>query len=193
MAEATRRKRRLFLAIAVPEEVREALARFLRKHRKLAVRWVPAENFHATVLFLGPTDEERISELRKAVAGILLKGPPREGVRFTYVDWGPPKGQTRMIWLYGEGSSSWQSFKDALRRDLAGRGLYRGTDEWPFLPHVTVARMEPRPRSGLPAIATLLEAQFFPEELLVMESRLSPRGPNYSVLDRIVLPRKKLV
>src|SRR3989344_1142294 len=187
-----RRKRRLFFAIGIPKAAREALVRFSNKHKKIPVRGVPEENFHATVLFLGPTDEGRISDLRKAAVGILRKSAPRDEVRFTHIDWGPPKGPMRMIWLYGEAGHSWQRLKNTLRQTYMKRGLYRGTDEWPFLPHVTVARVEPKSRRAtLPRIETAFDTVFRPSELLLMESHLSPRGPNHEVRDRIALPREE--
>ncbi|MBI4134114.1 MAG: RNA 2',3'-cyclic phosphodiesterase [Candidatus Terrybacteria bacterium] len=187
-----RRKRRLFFAIGIPRAAREALVRFSKKHKKIPVRWVPKKNFHATVLFWGSTDEGRISELRKAAVGILRKDALRDEVRFTHIDWGPPKGPTRMIWLYGEAGPSWHRLKSTLRQAYMKRGLYRGTDEWPFLPHVTVARVELKSRRAtLPRIETAFDTVFRPSELLLMESHLSPRGPNYEVLDRIALSREE--
>ena len=53
---------RMFVALALPNAVRDELARaigVLERHVDGA-RWVPRENLHLTLAFLGYVDEERV-------------------------------------------------------------------------------------------------------------------------------------
>lgn len=161
-----------------------------------ALRWATRENWHITTLFLGWIEEARIEEVVSTAKALVDDFTP-DAIRFSHIDWGPLKGQPRMIWLYGSTSlttsgteeQAWHDFKRTLREHLSKKRLYHDSDEWPFLPHVTIARMKPQSRHSLPDIRTELNAEYTPDELLLMESKLSPAGPTYTTLERFALKK----
>jgi 2'-5' RNA ligase len=65
---------RLFVAIAVPLEVRESLLKIVHKLKKYGepVRWVNRDNFHFTVKFLGEVAEEKISMIGKTIEKVVF-------------------------------------------------------------------------------------------------------------------------
>lgn len=174
---------RLFFAFGLPEEAREAATEFVHAHRGLSLRWTPPENLHATVLFLGSVAREKLRDVQ-AIAQRVVADAQLSPLRITAIDWGPPGTTPRMIWFFGEANEEWNAIKMALRNGLSAIGVYRGTDERSFSLHVTLARMEPRPKSSLPDIRTPFSCEWMPRELWLMESRLSPKGAAYSVVER---------
>ena len=69
---------RLFVAAPVPEmaaaRVWEALADVRTLHP--AVKWLPMNKLHLTLLFLGQTDPARVPDLSEAVKRVALKHEP---------------------------------------------------------------------------------------------------------------------
>jgi len=72
---------RLFVALDLPEDAREALAAWGRKvaspdgaERRL--RLVPADALHVTLCFLGWRDEGQAEEIAALALGVLPEGAP---------------------------------------------------------------------------------------------------------------------
>ncbi|HKF39726.1 MAG TPA: RNA 2',3'-cyclic phosphodiesterase, partial [Candidatus Acidoferrum sp.] len=72
---------RLFIAIELPGEIRNALMVFLNELRDTAPRakWLRAGNLHVTLKFLGETDEAKLPAVRKALSAI----PGQDAVTLT--------------------------------------------------------------------------------------------------------------
>src|SRR3972149_5549106 len=63
---------RLFVAVGLPGQVREALGRLqgeLRRHDLSRLRWVRPQGVHLTLEFLGETPAGRVAAITKALAG----------------------------------------------------------------------------------------------------------------------------
>ena len=68
---------RLFTAIDLPADVRDRLASLIGKLRPLArINWTPASNLHLTTTFIGEWPEQRLPELRNALAGVPMRAIP---------------------------------------------------------------------------------------------------------------------
>lgn len=87
---------RLFVALPVPDDVREALARVVEPVRRDrgGLRWTRPEGWHLTVAFLGEVDEARVGEVTQVLAAVAaqhapvvlsLDGPGRFGKRVLWV------------------------------------------------------------------------------------------------------------
>ena len=85
-------KRRLFLALPIPVELKEEILR-RRSEVDLSFKWIPAENLHVTVLFLGSVPEEKlqtiVDQTESAVRGytpfeLKLKGLKIQKGKFQY-------------------------------------------------------------------------------------------------------------
>ena len=67
---------RLFTAIDIPPDVKAALATILQRLKPLAkLNWIPAEKLHITTKFIGEWPEERLYELKQALATVKAPGP----------------------------------------------------------------------------------------------------------------------
>jgi 2'-5' RNA ligase len=67
---------RLFTAIDIPPEVKAALSTLLDRLRPVAkLSWIPVEKLHITTKFIGEWPEERLDELKGALAEVKSTGP----------------------------------------------------------------------------------------------------------------------
>ena len=70
---------RLFIAIAVPADVRREIGRtqgrLQRNSSPGAVRWTRPEQFHITMKFLGDVPAEQVGALEKAIGAVSARFP----------------------------------------------------------------------------------------------------------------------
>lgn len=175
---------RLFLGLRLPDAVLDVCEEWQRAHLGVAaVRVVPREHLHITLVFLGhrPAGEVEaiVHELRQAVASA---GPDlRLGVgRYR---------ETRsvaMLVLEDVGGGATALAEDVQAR-LEALGAYRREGR-PWLPHLTVARFRARPGLRLepPHLGGPM-GTFVPSDAAAYLSRLQPGGAQYAVLESIRL------
>lgn len=167
---------RLFVALDLPDHVRDALAAVGRAADPDVWRAVAPEALHVTLAFLGarpPEDVARIAPVveaesvapRLALGGVLLL-PPRRA-RVLTVEIHGPLGELQARVAAG----------------LQAAGVYT-PEARPFRAHVTLARLRPRARAPREAHVELAPIAFSAPSVTLYESRLHPRGATY-------LPRVK--
>jgi RNA 2',3'-cyclic 3'-phosphodiesterase len=186
---------RLFIALDLPDPVRQAIATWGgRELADPALRPVAEENLHITLVFLGYLPEKRIPLLAEIVAATARRAPrialgdpvPR-----------PPRGRPRLFALPAD-SPGTIDLQAGLQGRLVEAGLYE-PEKRPFWPHVTVARVRREERgSKRPAVVSKPPGAL-PRELLqpldgvritLYRSQLQPRGAQYTPLAQVELPRK---
>ncbi len=128
------RAKRLFVAIEIPESVTGVLAD-MNPH-VAGVRWLPADQIHLTVSFLGNVDAVAEEALRDKLAAIRFTAffMPVVGVG-TF----PAKGKPNVIWA-GVGNGHPQLFHVYKRVQEAALGAGIEPDLRTWHPHITVAR-----------------------------------------------------
>jgi len=141
--------RRLFVAVPLDEHARDRVVALVADIRtgiardapnERDVRWVRMDGLHLTLRFLGPTEEERVSDAATAVrraAGDV--GPFEVGI-----DGGgafPNPRRPRALWLaVTAGQAQLAALAAAVGRELEAAGWPR--DDRPFRAHLTVARSD---------------------------------------------------
>jgi len=175
-------ERRLFVALPLPPEISAHLATLPAALSREGVRWVPAANWHLTLLFLGGVPGEAVEGCTAALRNAALPGPFSLQLRpaVTAVD---RRGRTEMLWATFEPSLP---FAQLCYR--VADALGRTPDKEPR-PHVTLARTRKDFRGRLnAALFPPLEPRFFPVEgFELWESKLSPAGAAYHSLARFGL------
>ncbi|KUK11714.1 MAG: 2',5' RNA ligase [Moorella sp. 60_41] len=180
---------RLFVAITLSEEVNSRLASLQDELRTCGadVKWVERENLHLTLKFLGDLEPaealEMAARIRQDTEGygelvLHLKGI---GV---FPGWSRP----RVIWVGLEPNPALTE----LHRRVEGALLPLGFVSEPFTPHLTLGRL--RSMTNWPRLEQRLrfrrEENWGEErvkEIVLMQSRLTPRGPRYEVLETFTL------
>ncbi|HHV61834.1 MAG TPA: RNA 2',3'-cyclic phosphodiesterase [Firmicutes bacterium] len=201
---------RLFVAIEVAPGLR---GRILEIEEELArcgadVKWVPGPNLHLTLKFLGETPRAKLDPVKAAMEGATRN---RSGFELSFSGVGafPNTRQPRVIWIGVErGHSHLHDLAAAVDDALAGVGFAR--EDKGFTPHLTIGRV----RSGrnLHALSEAIEGlspggpsgpggpggvgrggrgvevgSMDVSRVLLMESKLRPQGPVYSVLAEYAL------
>ena len=120
-----------------------------------------------------------------------LRGPFETGAftaRVSRLGCFPPSGAPRVVWLgVGEGRDGMAAVRAELDRRLASAG--RPPETRPFRAHLTLGRMKgwpARSRRGVDRALSDIEPQtprWRVERLTLYESRLTPQGARYRVLE----------
>ena len=179
-------RRRLFVAADVDDAARAACARVAEQLRATGwhARWVPPENYHLTVAFLGGVDEERVPEViaavRVAAARFAAFDIPLDNIGAF-----PSARKPRVAWVGPAVEvSAFAALCGAVRAPLAALGF---TFELHADAHVTLARGEGR--APLPAVETpRIEPQRI-ASLTLYESFTERTGARYVALERFPLLR----
>ena len=133
---------RLFVAIEVSEEVRRAVSDAIVPWRDEfpQARWVPEENWHVTVKFLGRTYPRLVGWVHECVEEVVSTLEPFDtGV--TELGSFPSPRRARVVWV-GLEDGDGRMADIALALDAALSEGFR-PEARPFQPHLTVARSDP--------------------------------------------------
>ncbi len=183
------------MGIEIDEGVRlaavDAGARFRARLRApLHARWVPAENLHITLWFIGEVPDPRAAEITSALSP-QFPHPPFDA------DIGglgafPPRGAPRVIWLgIRAGQQDLQALHGLVRARLQPLGIE--PERRPYSAHLTLARVKDAPRQRADAMRLALADT--PAEagstrvahVTLFRSRVSSRGSVYEPLLRVPL------
>ncbi len=183
------RRKRLFIAINLPGEVKDRVAGEIEKFRydfTNDIRFSERENWHVTVAFLGDQDDMAIGPILDSMQRVCGGFSAFEG-EFDSISYGPNSKNPRMIWLNGsaETSEKLAELKTGLEDNLAELGVDFSREFRKFHAHVTLARF--RGGRGLPEINRGLKLSFPVASLDLMESRLGKSGAEYELLQKVEL------
>ena len=186
--------KRLFAAILLPENIRDAVAGMQTRLREIigedGIRWTPPEQFHFTLKFLGDVDD---SELEKVIEGAenAAGHSTRFALEVAQLGVFPRQRSPQVLWVGATGDVPvLQQTAQYLNEELAKRGFEAETK--PYIPHITLARM--KTREGEEVVAKtlpLLQAEpefqatlgaFMVQECALMQSDLRSEGAVYTVV-----------
>ena len=178
----------MFLALDLPEEARDELARWrdVLLSSRDDVRPVRPEALHVTLVFLGWQDESAAGRIAEAAFGTLPAGPAPRLVAAGVKPVPPRNARLFALDLHDEDgrATAWQA---AMSDALEAGGFYR-PEKRPFWPHITLARVKrgerrvpPPPDQPAPP-AEPFEAS----EVTLYRSTLRPQGALYEPLARTV-------
>jgi 2'-5' RNA ligase len=179
---------RSFVAILLTDQLRGAVAAAIERLRPLwgAVAWVPPQNLHVTVQFLGAQSEERLAAAEAALADAATRSAPIH-VTFHGIGAFPGLERPRIVWIgLAQGVLETRALQARVADALTTQGFAR--PERPWHPHLTIGRVFDQrrgPGAGVPlrsALAQLATTTFGTlriAEVALMRSDLSPAGARY--------------
>ena len=157
---------RLFVGLWLPDHACEALEELHRKDQ-VGARFIPPDNWHITLRFLGDADPNdvaaRLARVDFASTTVRL-GPAVDigGERTLFV---PASGTSELTAQVNDATSGLGS--EPVRKTHLG--------------HVTLARI--KKRANMPrALGSLVEASWEPTEVALVQSTLHPDGSRYDTL-----------
>ncbi len=183
---------RLFVSVRIPVRIQRELARLARKlaESEIPVRWVPPENMHLTLRFLGQVPDRNRQAIVDAISLAAQDSIPFD-VSFGRVGAFPSPRRPHVIWIAVEAAPRLRLLRGSVQRHLARAGF--GTEVGPFHPHVTLGRAVKSSGPGafrefVPASRDLsVESMLRVSAVDLVRSRLRHTGAEYELLDRIRL------
>ena len=153
------------------------------------------ENLHLTLAFLGQTPDERIGDVT-AAASDSAAAVSSFTLAFDRAGRFPERGRPRVVWLgMADGEASVVELGVAASAGLRSRDL--GFEDRPLAPHLTLARVaDDASTAEAKTVGAALEAlaieslRFEVNEIAVVQSVLSPKGPRYTALATVPLAHK---
>ena len=171
---------RLFAAVEIPEDIRGALAEAVLpvRERFPKARWVPIQNQHVTMKFLGSTYPrlvEWVTGSISTVAGRHAPFPTRVEGLGTF----PSGRKARVLWAgLDDGDGRLERLAAALDEGLAREFA---PEKRAFTPHLTVARFDPP--APLDPLEVAFESEPFEiDRIVLFRSHLRRPAPVYEPL-----------
>ncbi len=179
---------RAFLAVELSEDVQGEIARAAEPLREIApgdARFVPPDNLHLTLKFLGNLETQNLPRLLRGALPRLAKAEPFE-IELGGFGAFPSARAARVLWVgVSEGVVQLARLARGLEAAASRVGVER--ERRPYRGHLTVARLrEPAevPIVGLEGPSGL---KVLVREVVLFRSDLSQTGARYSPMARIPL------
>lgn len=185
--------KRLFIAVELPQEIRDYLGAAVRTLQETGAdaKWVEPKNIHLTLKFLGATPEETIPAIRRAMTAVTDNARAVPTALETCGGF-PSLSAPRVLWVsLTDKEKHLEHIVRELENSLSAVGFAK--EDRPFKAHITLARLRSsRNRLSLTEAArkfqTVLEHPAFNlDNMTLFESILSPKGPTYMVVYQIKL------
>jgi 2'-5' RNA ligase len=168
---------RLFVGLEIPRVLRERLAPLAGGIP--GARWVPAENFHLTLRFIGEVPGHRAEEIDHALSGI---GARTFQLSFAEVGTFSKAGRPVALWVGAERCAPLDHLQSKIETSLQRAGLE--PERRRFAPHVTLARLDGAAEAKLAAFVqahNLFRAgPFEVEHFTLFSSRLGKEASVYT-------------
>lgn len=178
--------KRLFLALPTHDNkyFMDSINYLKSKTTRDSINWIPPNNMHLTIRFIGETMETRIPDIinamETAVKGLTLFDSRIENIGVFGSSYKP-----RVIWAGWNDKGETQNLYDQVANELEKAGFPR--DRQNFVPHLTLGRI--RHIADKPYFNNLISSfanhQFGVSSnryLILYESIIHPSGPEYKVL-----------
>jgi len=187
---------RSFIAIELPEDAKQGLARLrreLQRDEHRFVKWVDAQGIHLTLKFLGNIPAKRVAEITEAI-GKAAQGISPFRLDISGIGVFPSLNQVRVFWV-GIGGEVDKLSRLQQNIDSALATLGFAKEERPFVPHLTLARIRegtsPPERKSFGELvgSTIFEDKYSieVEAVRLMRSQLRPAGAIYTCLSVVGL------
>jgi RNA 2',3'-cyclic 3'-phosphodiesterase len=182
-----RQKVRLFAGIELEPATRTAIEVATAPLRTTipGFRWVPAENLHLTLVFLGWVDPADVEPVHGTLERSVVPCAPftaRLGAAGRF----PDRGKARVLWVgFTVGADSLVELAGRARAGVADRV----TDDRPFRPHITIARATPPVRVGSDTLAAVpaVDRDVPVDAVTLFRSHLRSPHPRYEAIARLGL------
>lgn len=192
-------KRRIFVAIPIPENIKAEAEIWQRQHPDFGVRWIRSENLHITVVppwYISETSpqnagtippEGRLYQIEKTLQQAVSGFKPFM-VCLQKILWGPPRPEVHLIWAEGETPKEFIDLKDKVELALLNNAEteFSKRENRPPKLHLTIARFEPTAIKKLPRLDEAVDWRFEVGEIQLMESVLKREGADYKILKHLI-------
>lgn len=180
-------KIRSFVAVLLPPELKRDIYQFTAPLQRLPldIKWVEEKNYHLTMKFLGSCSAAEINKARTFLHDLTAGRKPFNlqcGEFMVFPNWHRP----RVISLSLVGNTEkLQGLWYKIEKGFVSRGFEEEKRKI-FNPHITLGRL----RSKNSELKKMLKGKACPftgkdilvQEIYLMASKLTPKGPQYTVI-----------
>jgi 2'-5' RNA ligase len=185
---------RSFISIPVTAEITSSATKIVRKLKPLddSIKWVPLDNLHLTLKFLGEVDNVEVPAVCKAIRKVTDLVEPFELI-FSGTGGFPNRQKPRIVYAgVSDPTGSLVALVNGLEKQLADLGFKPEPRD--YTPHLTLGRTRSNSRRAGDELVVAMEqmgdiplGQMIVDELHLMASFLDKAGPTYQVMDTIEL------
>jgi RNA 2',3'-cyclic 3'-phosphodiesterase len=181
---------RTFIALELPQSIHEELSTIissLKKKVPAGIRWVPANNIHITLKFIGDVSKNNLAAIDQAVESIT-KGHSAFDIHLGNLGAFPNLRRPRVVWIGIQAPDTLAKMAQEIDQALARLGY--PPEGRPFSPHLTLGRVaQDAQAQELVPITRILSTQkividspVLMEQVTVFKSELRPSGAVYTPL-----------
>jgi len=181
---------RTFIAIKIPEDIRNRIADLLSSLKGSGgkITWVKPHNMHLTLKFLGETEESIVKGISERLEQVLLSYNQFE-INLKNIGAFPNLKKPKVLWIGTEGDKNILiNLARNIDEQMSEFGFER--EKRKFSAHLTIARI--RDNRGIDPLIKKLEKKkyfvpgtFTVKDILFIKSELTKHGPIYAVLKKI--------
>ena len=175
---------RLFTGMDLPPDVVTNLEELLLRLKPSAqINWSPPRNLHVTTKFIGEWPEERLAELKAALAGLPARAPIP--VSIDKLGFFPNPHSPRVFWAGIHAGDNLASLARDTEAALIPLGVAK--EERAYSPHLTLARIktpgkQPALLQAVAKLPSLEFGTFTADRFYLYQSRTAPSGSVYTKL-----------
>ncbi len=188
---------RLFIALDIPDAIRDRIARFVEGVSGFApdARWANPESLHVTLKFIGEQPDSAVEQIKQGLSAIESSAPE---IHFRSYGFFPTAKSARVFWIGMEATPQLTALAAAIDDKIATLGVPK--EDRVFSPHLTLVRgaggsgsprrnkkdapnrIFQRLQEKLPALPTPEFGTMTPRSFFLYQSQLSPKGSKYTKL-----------
>jgi len=177
---------RIFISVELPEEIKNNIAKNTAQLREIesGIKWVDVHNLHVTLKFLGWVEDKNLENL-VALSEKAIKGNKSFKVKFVGLGSFPEGKSPRVFWIgISEGGENLKQIADKLQE-------FR-SEEREFSAHLTIGRVKDKKgvdkvKEKMREIENVSFGEILVDQVNIMKSTLTPKGPIYEVYKSIRL------
>ncbi|MEA3305318.1 MAG: RNA 2',3'-cyclic phosphodiesterase [Candidatus Omnitrophota bacterium] len=169
-------KIRSFIAIELSDKIIQALRDIedSLKEKLSSIKWVKPENIHLTIKFLGNIEPETVENIKNILNNTALNTRMFK-IKLSKIGVFPDISRPRVLWVgLSDGFNETVDIFNKLEGKL------------PFHPHLTLARIKSLKEKDKfkkeVESKTVPEIEMAVKKITLFRSKLSPKGPTYTVL-----------
>jgi len=168
---------RLFVALPLPEDLQDRLAALAEPLP--GVRWLPPENLHVTLRFIGDVEGHQAREIDAELARVEMPAFP---AAMRGIECHGNGGKARMLWVGIESDGALATLQGRVEAALRRAGF--PSEGRKFRPHVTLARIKSNPGTRMQGFLSrnglFRSAPFQADRFVLYSSLLTPEGARYT-------------
>lgn len=180
---------RLFIAIQLPQDIRDALKKFTEQHARLSetIRWVPHDNLHLTLKFFGNVPAKRITKIKQCLDKVAASHSAFS-LAVSGIGVFPGIRNPRIIWAgTHDGNDQISAIEKTLSHSLCDIGFPK--EKRSFTAHITIARVKSSISSVPKQLTDMIEqysqrtfGKYTVSDIALIKSDLRGPRPVYTTL-----------